>query len=149
MSYLEVTLVLQALAYVQKMCAAVTSNKRTAKKLGDEWRRLEGSLKEAHRIQRLGPMHAVALGSLRQLADRTAAFLGTFTQRNYARKLVNFAKDRDTFAALADELQQLMRALDLGIAVDAASLQLQLAEVHDEDMRELGTQLQSINEQQE
>ncbi|KAJ1618547.1 hypothetical protein T492DRAFT_891890, partial [Pavlovales sp. CCMP2436] len=35
MSYLEVTLVLQALAYVQKMCAAVTSNKRTAKKLGD------------------------------------------------------------------------------------------------------------------
>ncbi|KAJ1621302.1 hypothetical protein T492DRAFT_914381 [Pavlovales sp. CCMP2436] len=122
MSYLEVTLVLLAVACVQKVCAAVTSNERTAKKLGDEWRRLD-----AHRIQRLGPMHAVALGSLHELADRTATFLGTFTQRNYARKVVNFAKDRDTFAALADELQQLMRALYLGIAVDVAPLQLAVA----------------------
>jgi len=91
-------------------------------------------------------MHSEALGSLRQLAVTTATFLGTFTQRNYGRKLVNFAKDRDTFAALADKLSQLMRELGLGIAVDAASFQLQLAEVHDMDMRELGTQLASIND---
>mmetsp|Transcript_11998 Transcript_11998/g.31359 ORF Transcript_11998/g.31359 Transcript_11998/m.31359 type:complete len:256 (+) Transcript_11998:98-865(+) len=126
---LELALAIRTVNALIGLFTAVASSKREARKLADDWRQLQGVLEGASHIGSLGPTHVAVLKSVEELADRTSTILHKFAKRGFFRKLImiSSAKDRDTIAALSDDLDKLMRALGIAIAVDAASHQMDTA----------------------
>eukprot|EP00802_Teleaulax_amphioxeia_P010002 Tamp_10027.p1 GENE.Tamp_10027~~Tamp_10027.p1 ORF type:complete len:373 (+),score=75.82 Tamp_10027:320-1438(+) len=141
------TAVSAALALVVKVAEAlenVQANKKTCRRLAEQWRRLQHNLPQLRNASNFGQSHRSALEALEQLGKRTTAFIAKFDDRGFFKKHWNHEADKKEFRELGEQLDSLIQELQLGILTDTRLFLQNLDRDHDKDLEDIQQQLEGL-----